>query len=257
MPVARTDDSVSIAYRAQGTGPRTLIFLHGWGGSRSYFNETIESLDLTAVRAITLDLRGHGDSDKPDTELTLERVARDVFAVGDDAAADAFVAVGFSMGGKLAQYLPLVDPSRVKGLVLVASPTAGELPTPDFVAEWVGLAGDAQAFVDAIVPYLHRTVPEHVLQRYGEDWAKIPPAYLERTLNLVASTSFIERLASVLVHTLVVAGGRDPLHSEMRDAVIASLPNAHLEILDCGAEIPLEAPAELARLIQKFVAELL
>jgi 3-oxoadipate enol-lactonase len=256
MPVARTDDGVSIAYRIRGTGSRNLVFLHAWGASGSYFDETIDSLDLTAVRAITLDLRGHGDSGKPDAELTWERLARDVFAVADHAAGDAFVAVGHSMGGKLAQYLPLIDPSRLEALVLVASPSAGELPTPAFVAEWVGLAGDAQAFVDTTVtPYLRRPVPEPVLRRFGENAAKIPRAYLERTLNLVSSTSFIERLGSVRTPTLVVSSSGDPVHSTERD-IVASLPNARLEILHCGLEIPMELPVDLAHLIEKFVAEL-
>jgi pimeloyl-ACP methyl ester carboxylesterase len=256
MPATRTDDGVSIAYRTQGTGPRNLVFLHAWGASGSYFDETIESLNPTAVRAITLDLRGHGDSEKPDTELTWERLAHDVFAVADHATANDFVAVGHSMGGKLAQYLPLVHPSRVEALVLVASPSAGELPTPSFVAEWVGLAGDAQAFIDTVLtPYLRRPVPEHVLRRFGEDAAKIPRTYLERTLNLVSSTSFIDRLGSVRVPVLVVSSAGDPLHSTERD-IVDSLPNARLEILDCGLEIPMELPTELAHLIEEFVAEL-
>jgi pimeloyl-ACP methyl ester carboxylesterase len=256
MPVAQTDDGISIAYRTHGTGPRSLVFLHAWSASGSYFDETIESLDPTAVLAITMDLRGHGDSDKPDTDLTWERFAQDVFAVADDAGADAFVAVGHSMGGKLAQYLPLVDPSRVEALVLVASPSAAELPTPTFVAEWIGLAGNAQAFIDTtIAPYLRRPVPEHVLGRFGENAAKIPRAYLERTLNLVSSTSFIERLRSLRIPTLVVSSAQDPVHSTESD-IVASLPNARLEIVDSGPEIPMELPAELAHLIEKFLAEL-
>lgn len=256
MPVARTDDGVSIAYSSHGTGPRNLVLLHAWGASGSYFDETIESLDMSAVRAISLDYRGHGNSDKPDTELTWERLARDVLAVVDDAAVDAFVAVGHSMGGKLAQYLPLVVPSSVEALVLVASPSAGELSTPTFVAEWVRLAGDAQGFVDTTVtPYLRRPVPEHVLRRFGENAAKIPRAYLERTLTLVSATSFIDRLGSVRTPTLVVSSTRDPVHATERE-IVASLPNARIEILDCGPEIPMELPVELAHLIETFVAEL-
>lgn len=256
MRLARTEDGASIAYRTRGSGPRDLVFLHPWGGSGSYFDETIAGLDLAAVRAITLDLRGHGDSDKPDAELTLDLVAGDVLAVADDAAADVFVAVGHSMGGKLAQYLPLVAPSRVAGLVLVESAPAGHLPTPDFVAEWVTLAGDGQAILDkAVTPYLHRPVPERVLRRFAEDWTKIPRAYLERTLKLV-EPSFGERVRSVRVPVLVVAGARDPLHSAMASDVVASLPQARLETLDCGAEIPMEMPGELAHLIEQFVADL-
>ena len=256
MRIARTADGVSIAYRVQGGGPRNIVFLHPWGGSGSYFDETIASLDLASVRAITLDLRGHGDSDKPDGKLTLDLVARDVLAVADDAAAADFVAVGHSMGGKLAQYLALVAPSRVAGLVLIESAPAGHLPTPDFVAEWVTLVGDGQAILDkGVVPYIHRPVPEHVLRRFAENWAKIPRAYLEGTLKLVES-SFSERVRSVRVPALVVAGARDPLHSAMARDVVAALPRARLETLDCGAEIPMEMPGELAHLIEQFVSDL-
>jgi pimeloyl-ACP methyl ester carboxylesterase len=256
MPATRTDDGISIAYRTQGTGSRNLLFLHAWGASGRYFDETIESLDPSAVRAITLDLRGHGDSDKPDTALTWERLAHDVFEVAADAAAESFVAVGHSMGGKLAQYLPLVGPSGVEALVLVASPSAGKLPTPGFVSEWVELAGDAQSFIDRTLnPYLRRPVPEHVLRRFGEDAAKIPRTYLERTLNLVSSTSFIEQMGSVQVPVLVVSSSLDPVHSTERD-IVSSLPHARLEVLDCGPEIPMELPAKLAHLIEEFVADL-
>ena len=256
MPVALTDDGVSIAYRVHGCGPRNLVFLHGWAGSGSYFDGTIEHLDLTAVRAISLDMRGHGESDKPDTELTLDRLAADVFAVADDAQAHRFVAVGFSMGGKLAQYLPLVDPSRVEGVVLVASPSAGELPLPAFVAAWADLAGDAEALLAAtVIPYLHRPVPDQVLQRYGENAAKIPRAYLERTLHLVSSTSFIDRLGSIGAPAMVAVGAHDPFHST-EGAVVRSWPNARVESLDCGAEIPIELPTELARALESFLASL-
>lgn len=94
-----------------------------------------------------------------------------------------------------------------------------------------------------------------MLRRFGENAAKIPRAYPELTLNLVSSTSFIERLGSVRMPALVVSSARDPVHSTERD-IVASLPNARLEILDSGPEIPMERPAELAHLIERFVAEL-
>jgi predicted esterase len=49
----RTDDGISIAYTVRGDGPRTLLFLHGWGGSGSgfFWNEMLTHLDLTGLRA--------------------------------------------------------------------------------------------------------------------------------------------------------------------------------------------------------------
>jgi pimeloyl-ACP methyl ester carboxylesterase len=160
------------------------------------------------------------------------------------------------MGGKLAQYLLLVDPSRIEALVLIASPSADELPLPAFVAEWATLAGDAQALIDTTVaPYLLRPVPQEVLRRFGEHAAKIPRRFLERTLDLVSSTSFVEHLGSVRIPTLVVGSAGDPVHpTEM--GILGSFPDARLQVLDCSPEIPMELPSELAHLIGRFVAEL-
>jgi len=116
--------------------------MHGWAGSGEYFNGLIDHLDLSQVRAITYDMRGHGDSDKPDVQLTLERLARDGLAVADAAGARTFVAVGFSMSGKFAQYLAVLEPARVEGLVLIAGAPAAEIPLPpELLADWYARSG--------------------------------------------------------------------------------------------------------------------
>jgi len=254
VPVAQAQDGASLAYRTRGTGSRNVLFLHAWGASGNYFEEMVDHLDLSVVRAITLDLRGHGDSSKADVELTWDVLGGDVFSVADAAGARSFVVIGHSMGGKLAQYLPLIEPSRIQALVLVASPSAGTLATPPEVAGWVELAGNAQALVDHTVrPYILAPVPEPVLRRFGEDAAKIPRAFLEKTKDLVVSTSFIERVGAIHAPVLVVTGSRDPLHSAAAAALSGSLPHARIETLDCGGEIPMELPAELADLIMRFV----
>ena len=59
MPTVTTDDGVAISYATAGDGPPDLLFMHGWAGSGRYFDATIEHLDLTRLRAVTYDLRGH------------------------------------------------------------------------------------------------------------------------------------------------------------------------------------------------------
>jgi len=211
---------------------------------------------LSTVRAITIDLRGHGDSGRPDVELTWDLLASDVFAVADDAGASSFVAVGHSMGGKLAQYLPLIDPALIEALVLVASPSAGTLPVPDFVRAWVDLAGDGDALVaDSVERFLRAPIAEGVRQRLARDAAKIPRIYLERTLELVGTTSFIERLGVLHIPTLVVSTDDDAVHTTERD-ILASFPRAHVETMTSGAEIPLEQPFHFARVLEKFLSDL-
>ena len=63
MPFAEVADGVRIAYQDRGAG-RPIVFVHGWGGSGDVWDYQV--LDLAdRFRVITVDLRGHGDSDKP------------------------------------------------------------------------------------------------------------------------------------------------------------------------------------------------
>ena len=63
---ARAEDGTAIAYQTLGTGPADVLFMHGWAGSGAYFDEMLKYLDLSGLRVTTVDLRGHGASDKPE-----------------------------------------------------------------------------------------------------------------------------------------------------------------------------------------------
>ena len=44
MPSARASDGTAIAYESAGEGPLTLMLLHGWAGSRRYFEPMVDQL---------------------------------------------------------------------------------------------------------------------------------------------------------------------------------------------------------------------
>src|SRR5687768_11582250 len=110
MPVVKTDDGVSLSYSVRGTGPRNLVFMHGWAGSGAYFDEMIEKMDLKGLRVVTFDLRGHGASQQVSQGFDHERFAKDLLAVATAADAHKFVIVGFSMAGRFAQYVTATAP---------------------------------------------------------------------------------------------------------------------------------------------------
>jgi non-heme chloroperoxidase len=101
----RTDDGVAIHYSMLGTGPTTLVFMHGWGGAGTghSWTEIFKHLEPTGLRALVVDLRGHGQSEQTTVGYTTDRFAQDMLAVADDAGADRFVVVGYSMSGRWAQ----------------------------------------------------------------------------------------------------------------------------------------------------------
>lgn len=258
MPSARTDDGVRLSYRIQGAGPLTLLFMHGWAGSGAYFDEVVGELDLNTIRVITMDLRGHGESDKPVSGGGLDRIAQDVWTVADAAGANRLVIAGFSMSGKFAQYVASCQPARVAGLVLIAGFPASEIPfSPDLARDWVARAGSRERFRELLAPFVSEPVDAMVFDRFLADAAKVPAAVLDETLQVCVGTSFVDRAKLLQMPTLVVGGRHDPIFTPEAVAYLAqTLPCARGVCLDCNHEIPMERPRDLAHVIEAFVAGL-
>jgi pimeloyl-ACP methyl ester carboxylesterase len=86
----------------------------------------------------------------------------------------------------------------------------------------------------------------------------VPLTALKGTMTAGTSTSFADRLGQVQAPTIVVGGTHDPIFSPqaLQDGVAAPLAGARVALLDCGHEIPLEQPRELAAIIEAFLAAL-
>ena len=72
-------------------------------------------------RVVAIDLRGHGDGISAGSRFRLEDCADDIAALADVLGLRRFVAVGYSMGGMVAQLLYRRHPSLLSGLVLCAT----------------------------------------------------------------------------------------------------------------------------------------
>jgi pimeloyl-ACP methyl ester carboxylesterase len=257
MPAATTDDGISLSFASAGEGPPNLLCMHGWAGSGRYFDATVEHLDLTRLRVVTFDFRGHRESGPAGEEYGLDRIAADALAVADAAGLDDFVVLGFSMSGKFAQYLSLVAPDRVVGQILVAGSPAAPIPLPpELVEDWLSREGDAARMLTIVEPYVTQTIEPRILERFAHDAATASRAALKGTLDAVCTTSFADRVGSIAAPTLVVGGSGDPMFppDALRAGVVAPLPRARLELVDAGHEIPVERPRELAALIGAFLA---
>jgi pimeloyl-ACP methyl ester carboxylesterase len=93
-------EGVRLAYDTAGAGDPPMIFVHGWCCDRSYFAPQFEHF-ATAHAVTALDLRGHGDSSRPDPRpgsYDIDALAGDVLAVIDAAGLDRPVLVGHSLG---------------------------------------------------------------------------------------------------------------------------------------------------------------
>lgn len=257
--MSATQSAEQTAYRSAGTGPPELLLVHGWGGSGAYFDEMIAALDLDHVRATTLDLAGHGDSPGVDGPWSLESIDGAILAVADAIGAERSVLLGFSMGGKFVQHFALRHPDRVRGLIPVAGTQAATIPLPpELLADWYGRAGNAESILEMLRGWLTGPVDEAAFERFGREFARIPRAALEGSLQTTMDTDFSSELGQLDVPTLVVAGARDEFFTVdlLRATIASQVPGARMAVVDCGHEIPLERPRELAALVEAFLAGL-
>jgi pimeloyl-ACP methyl ester carboxylesterase len=112
-------NGVRLHYAEQGDPDGTpIVFLHGYGDSWFSFSRLLPLLPAR-YRALALDLRGHGDSDRPAEGYRVRDLADDVSAFLAVMDLDGAVLVGHSMGTFVAQQVALATPERLAGIVLL------------------------------------------------------------------------------------------------------------------------------------------
>ncbi len=117
MPFA-TVDNIRLFYRLEGKADRPVLVLsHSIGTDNGMWAPQVEDL-LPYFQVLRYDTRGHGASDAPKGEYSVERLGRDVLGLADALSISKFAFCGLSMGGAIGQWLALNAPDRLGGLVL-------------------------------------------------------------------------------------------------------------------------------------------
>jgi len=114
----RVPGEVELAIGRAGEGSDPLVCLHGITAQHRAFNAAARHLGPSRG-LVGVDLRGRGDSDKPDAGYGLETHASDVVRVFDHLGLASAVLLGHSMGAFVALETALAYPERVRALVLL------------------------------------------------------------------------------------------------------------------------------------------
>ncbi len=158
---AESTDGVEIAVQESGNPDgKPIVFIHGLLGSRLNWEEQTSSPELQQFRMITYDLRGHGQSDKPDDAEAYRdgrRWADDLDAVLKASDAKNPIIVGWSLGGVvISNYLAAYGDQEVGGIVYVDGVIElnSSLITPH-PEVYAGLASDdLKTHLDAVRTFL-------------------------------------------------------------------------------------------------------
>jgi len=116
----RSDDGIDLFYRMFGKGDPPMVCCNGLGVSTFFWHYLVERFRRRLTVAVW-DYRGHGRSQVPpaDTDLTIPRMARDMWSVVDEMGIDRPILLGHSMGVQVILEAYRQRPADVGGLVPV------------------------------------------------------------------------------------------------------------------------------------------
>jgi pimeloyl-ACP methyl ester carboxylesterase len=114
-------DGVVLAYDDIGRGYPPLIFVHGAACNRRFWNQQLRRFS-SAHRVITVDLRGHGESDAPLERYMVRLFAEDLASTSTQVGVESSVVIGHSLGGLVALDFASAYPDRLAAAVLIDSP---------------------------------------------------------------------------------------------------------------------------------------
>ncbi len=257
---------VTLAYRALGDGPRTLLLVMGLGGSGADWGTEVPEALAKGRRVVVFDNRGTGRSTKLRTSWTMADMADDAAAVLDAVGAERAQVMGISMGGMITQVLALDHADRVERAVLLSTYTGGPKvvpPTPEVSAVFTPPRGMPReeivrsrvALITA--PGFAERYPDRVeaLVRIAVE-TPTPTATFATQLQAVLGCDHAERLASIDKPVLIVHGDVDPLIPfENARQLAEKLPAAKLEVLAGAGHLPMwECPDALLGVVEPFLA---
>jgi pimeloyl-ACP methyl ester carboxylesterase len=121
--VSRTTqvDGAKVHYTDYGSGENALLFVHGWACDETFWAGQAAPL-AAKFHVITIDLPGHGQSDKPQIPYTMDLYARAIDAVLRDAKVQAATLIAHSNGTPVVRQFYRKFPGKTRALVIVDGP---------------------------------------------------------------------------------------------------------------------------------------
>lgn len=246
-------DGVKLFYTDEGRGTPPLLFVHGWLMSHAVWRAQIDFFRATH-RVVTVDLRGFGQSDKPDAQYNFELFVDDLDFTIHTLELHKPVLIGWSKGVSIALVYAAAHPETLGGLVLVDG-GAKFIATDDFpdglpanvftslLAQFeTDFDTSARGFIDAMLP---ETTDEPLKQWLHNLTRQTTPAV---ALNsIVNDTKYDLRplLPKIDVPTLILCGEQDTICPPGASRQMqASLPNAELHMFPGAGHAPFLTASE-------------
>jgi pimeloyl-ACP methyl ester carboxylesterase len=262
-------DGEALAYIDMGDASGSpLVLIHGYTDNARDWVPMLPYLSK-GYRLILVDIRGHGQSSKPECCYSRLDFAYDIKLLLDALGIDKADIVGHSLGSIIAQTFAEYWPERTSHVVLIASTgglppgAANKKPQFDFAAEIRKLKEPIEPDSPFMIAWWDSPTPvdSDFIRRQRQDAAGIPLrvwlAVLDQGLSADNSYADLQRtLPRLQAPTLLIWGSKDPIMEEpVRQTLRKALPSARVRIFPGLGHNPFwEDPRGVADVVNTFLA---
>ena len=251
-------NGINISVKQEGTG-QDLILIHGIFASKEIMNPLFDYYKNN-YHVISYDVRGHGESDKPD-EITLDDHAEDLKALIDYFDLENPVVIGLSMGSYITLTAAEKYPSLLSKIVLIGVRGEGHISLMEKAVEQNGGNSDidlkqmGRLITKRVFP--PDTTPEQMAEYFRGNRGKTELTDSERIVvyKSLAQYDMMSDIHKVEIPALLIVGEYDGINPpEESVKVDDALSNSKLEIIkDAGHIVFFEKKEEVISLINSFI----
>ncbi len=239
----------------KGEGRRSFVFIHGTGGDHTHMSPLFDHFSKQNI-ALNLDLRGHGKSEKPEGEYTIEGFAEDIYQLCKLEKIPHPILVGFSMGGNIGIELASRHPDFPSALVLLDSsflyPESFLKVMHQYAADLKGTDEDFRRCIHQIVE--NGLLPKDRCKQYVEKSLLSTPqrVWASALGNMILwDKKTPERLKKCRLPILYIEAASRLVNLELFQELCPQL--IHGKVIGSGHSISLEVPEQVIPMIDRFV----
>ncbi|MBO89320.1 MAG: 3-oxoadipate enol-lactonase [Rickettsiales bacterium] len=233
-------NGIQLNFEASGpTDAPTVVMSHSLAATNAMWDPQMDV--LKDYRVVRYDMRGHGLSDAPDIDYSLEMLADDLLALMDVLEINRTHYIGLSMGGMIGQMAALKDQNRFLSLSLCDTMSR---VTPEMKPTWDERIANAQT--GGMESLLEGTMSRW----FSKDYMAAEPKECDKVRDMIRNTQvtgfcgccraiqgldLTDKISNITVPTQMIVGEDDPgtpvaahevMHEKIKGSELVVIPNA-------------------------------
>ncbi|MDR3671337.1 MAG: alpha/beta hydrolase [Holophaga sp.] len=263
MAFFTTNDGCKLHYEDVGSG-KNLLLIHGWSQSSGLFKKNIPELSRH-FRVISLDLRGHGESEKITHGYRIARFSKDVHDLILNLELKDVTLLGWSMGCSILwSYWDLFGSDRLSKLVLVDEPglllktsdnEVGMSTYDEVLAMNKDILKDQAAFIKGFInSSLTVALPKTDVDFIVAENLKTPAQYAARLELHHWLTDWRDIIPTITIPTLILSGKKSFINWKSQAWIHEKIAHSKIEYFEeRGHFMFFEEPETFNRLVKNFI----